>query len=203
MGGVIQVCQIAGSVCKTCHTVPVAAVLIGKVIQRSLCLRGTDEAAALAEGHLQIKAEVVVQRDQAVLQGAVAGGAVAGQYQLAVIVQRPLDLLDIIFHAEVALAALLQFNIAAAQIVNVIKGDPFIVGGENLLADVLAQIGVRLAAASALSTTFPTAAGRQCQCHDQRQQYRCQFFCRVHPRSSCSRLLLVRTAPYCNYNLVY
>ena len=74
MGGIVQLLECAGGIRETRHAVPVAAVYLGKVVNaqfRAVGIAGTA-ASALTERQLQIKAEVVIHRDQTVLQRTVA-----------------------------------------------------------------------------------------------------------------------------------
>lgn len=93
MGGIVQLLECAGGVRETRHAVPVAAVYLGKVIQRHFIRAGVPAgaASALTERRLQVKAEVVIHRDQAVLQRTVADRSVPVQRQGAVLIQLPVD----------------------------------------------------------------------------------------------------------------
>ena len=166
MGGVVQRLKVAGGVGETRHAVPVAAVHRGEVIQRHFLRAGVPAgtAAALPEGQLQVKAEVVIHRDQAVLQRAVADRSVSVQRQGAILRQLPLDGRRVAVQHEAARAIGLQLDVVVAQIVHLVHGYPLI-KGEDLLAHVLAYGGVDLAAAVSLAS-----AGHQRQRHHQRQQ---------------------------------
>ena len=174
MGGIVQFLKVAGGVRKTRHAMPVTAVHLGKVVNgqsRAVGISGIGAAGtaalALTERQLQVKAEVVIHHDQAVLQRTVAGLSVSVQRQGAILTQLPLDLRRVAVQHEAARTVLSQLKVVLAQIVNIVHGYP-LVKGQNSLAHVLAHSGVCLAAALA-------AAGRQRQCHHQRQKQRRKF----------------------------
>ena len=190
VGGVVQRLKVAGGVRETRHAVPVAAVHRGEVIQRHFIRAGVPAgtAAALPEGQLQVKAEVVIHRDQAVLQRAVADGSVSVQRQGAVLIQLPRDGRRVAVQHKAARTVLFQLNVVVTQIIHLVHGHP-LVEGQNRLADVLALHGVGLGAALAAS------AGRQRQRHHQRQKQSRQLFHAFHHRSSCFYCFLLLFLP--------
>ena len=189
MGGIVQLLECAGGVREARHAMPVAAVYLGKVIQRHFIRADVPAgaASALTERQLQVKAEVVIHRDQAVLQRAVADRSVPVQRQGAVLIQLPVDGRRVAVQHKAARTVLFQLNVVFAQIVNAVHGHP-LVEGQNRLADVLAHGGFCLAGAL-------TAAGRQRQRHHQRQKQRRQFFHAFHHRSSCFYCFLLLFLP--------
>ena len=138
----------------------------GSILARIPALRGLT--ALLDEGDGDIVAPEIGERDDSVLQRAVAFQAVSGQLQGAVALERPLDVSRVAAQTEHALAAAFEFNIALAFIIDLVQAEPLVAVGGEFCADIFAEVGV--GGVSAVLTAAGGKGEHQHQC--QRKRYK-------------------------------